>query len=107
MTWSGERRWSILAIALVLLAFAVRVYRLDADSLWFDEATTARNLALPFGQVIAEAQSLGHGPYYLLLRLLPNLERSEFSLRYPSVLWGVLGVAALGLVLPLRSDGFL
>ena len=95
MTWSGERRWSILAIALVLLAFAVRVYRLDADSLWFDEATTARNLALPFGQVIAEAQSLGHGPYYLLLRLLPNLERSEFSLRYPSVLWGVLGVAAI------------
>ena len=44
-------------------------------------------------QVITEV-SLGHVPYILLLRILPNLEQTEFSLRYPSVLFGTFGVAA-------------
>jgi len=94
-TRENEQKWFLLMLALILLAFAVRIHQLDAFSLWFDEASTARNLVIPFKQVVAEAQSLGHGPYYLLLKLFPHLEQSEFSLRYPSVLFGALGVAAI------------
>ena len=32
---------ALLVVALLLLAFALRVYRLDAQSLWYDEAVTA------------------------------------------------------------------
>ena len=90
--------WLAGLVALLLLSCWLRTYNLEDESLWFDEASTARNLIIPFSQVIGEAQSLGHGPYYLLLRLLPNLEATEFSLRYPSALFGVLGVAAVAAV---------
>ncbi len=93
-TPAGSRRYALLLV-LLLAAFLVRTHRLGADSLWFDEASTARNLAIPLDQILQEAQSLGHGPYYLLLRLFPDLERTEFSLRYPSALFGGLGVAGM------------
>ncbi len=94
MTQSTTKSLSHVALAVVLLAFVIRIHGLGGDSLWFDEATTARNLTIPFRQVIAEAR-LGHGPFYLLLKLLPHLQNTEFGLRYPSVLFGAVGVAAM------------
>jgi len=94
MMQSTTKPLSHVALAVALLAFVIRIHDLGADSLWFDEATTARNLTIPFQQVIAEAR-LGHGPFYLLLKLLPHLQYTEFSLRYPSVLFGAVGVATM------------
>ncbi|MGC9400106.1 MAG: hypothetical protein ACP5HM_13340 [Anaerolineae bacterium] len=86
-------------IALLLCAFLLRVWQLGAQSLWYDEAyiwwvTTdvswARMLALSAREIIPPA-------YYVLMRLwTPLAGVTEFALRFPSALLGMLGVAAGG-----------
>ena len=34
-------RYSLTLVLLILVAFALRVFRLDAQSLWYDEGVTA------------------------------------------------------------------
>lgn len=36
--------WWLLALAVVVLAFALRCYRLDAQSLWYDEGFSASQI---------------------------------------------------------------
>ncbi|MCB0085132.1 MAG: hypothetical protein KDE47_29530, partial [Caldilineaceae bacterium] len=38
---TSSNRQRLLLLALILVAFALRVYRLDAQSLWYDEGVTA------------------------------------------------------------------
>ena len=93
MTLSSRRHWP--ALALALLALAVRLYNLTYHSLWFDEAmsvywarsTTARILEVSMNLVEDRLPPL----YYLLLhywRLL--LGDGELAVRLPSVLLGTL-----------------
>jgi mannosyltransferase len=92
----SERRWLILPI--VALAFAVRLYRLDVQSLWFDESFSALVASQPFAMSIRAMleEGLHHSPlYYILLRPFAALGFSEFSLRFLSVVSGVLAVPLL------------
>jgi 4-amino-4-deoxy-L-arabinose transferase-like glycosyltransferase len=85
----------MVACLLSLLGFALRVFFLGQQSLWYDEA---------FSLAVAQAEppifwaallSDGvHPPgYYLLLRAsLALFGDSEFALRYPSALLGTLAV---------------
>ncbi len=92
-----KRRW--LPLALLLFAFALRAGDLGGPSLWYDEAyiwwvtttlTLREMLALSLREIIPPF-------YYLLMRgWIPLGGASEFALRYPSALLGVLGVAAAG-----------
>ncbi len=94
----GAFRW-IAGGALLGLAFALRVWKLGGPSLWYDEAylwwattqlTLPKMLALSVREVIPPL-------HYLLLRgWIPLAGASEFALRLPSALLGVVTVAAGG-----------
>ena len=92
----AERRWLILPI--VALAFVVRLYRLDVQSLWFDESLSALFSSEPFTLSVRAMleEGLHHSPlYYILLRPFAAFGFSEFSLRFLSVVLGVLAVPLL------------
>lgn len=90
---SPGRRLALLLI--VLLAFIVRVYHLDFQSLWRDEMDAIRfSMDSPRTLLSNFTRAGWNGPlYYLLLRpWLIVAGDSEFSLRFFSLLWGVLAV---------------
>ncbi len=82
-------------VLLLLLAFALRVYRLDGQSLWSDEGASAFMTGRAAGEIIEAAAGDIHPPlYYLLLRGWSTpTGTSEFALRFPSVCFGLLLVA--------------
>ncbi|MCQ3976346.1 MAG: hypothetical protein DPW09_23195 [Anaerolineae bacterium] len=89
------------------VAFLLRVPNLAGQSLWRDEVDAIRFSNWSFEQLLASLLREGHnGPlFFLLLRPWRTLAgNSEFALRYPSALLGVLAVP-LGYVLA-RQLGF-
>ncbi|MFQ6015959.1 MAG: glycosyltransferase family 39 protein [Anaerolineae bacterium] len=93
------RIWTWSAILLVLLlAFALRVYGLDGQSLWGDEGWSLEHAQGPLTSVLPSARSEGTMPplYYLLLHFWLLLTgRTEFALRFPSLFFGVLTVSLI------------
>ncbi|MDD5718567.1 MAG: glycosyltransferase family 39 protein [Candidatus Krumholzibacteria bacterium] len=87
-------------LLVTALALMLRLWRLDAMSLWIDEIFTwdlvAPGRGLRFGeQILAAYQGpLYHAAVWPLLRL----HESPFMLRLPAALAGVLAVPLLGLV---------
>lgn len=81
-------------LALLCLAFALRTYRLDFQSLWSDEGISLQRASLPPAAMLAE-MPVEHTPgYFLLLHGWRNLTGDQdFALRYLSVLASVLAVA--------------
>lgn len=80
---------------LILLAFGLRVYHLDYQSLWRDEMDALRFALFPLPRLLGTfAQQGWNGPlYFLLLRLwIMGTGQTEFALRFPSFLGGVLTV---------------
>ncbi len=92
-----------LPLALPLLAFALYTFRLDAQSLWYDEAVSARLASMPLPDLIRwTADDIQPPLYYLLLHGWTRLVgTSEWALRYLSAWWGVL-IVALGYTLARR-----
>ena len=84
-------------LAVIAAAFALRVYRLDAQSLWYDEGFSAHVALGDFRGIFAYAGMDPHPPlYHLLLWLWTHLAGgSEFALRFPSVIAGVTAVALM------------
>ncbi|MGQ9585101.1 MAG: glycosyltransferase family 39 protein [Anaerolineae bacterium] len=89
-----------MALVLCLLALALRLYRLDAQSLWYDEGVTAYLSTLSLPELTAwTADDIQPPFYYYLIWLWVRLAGAgEFALRFPSVLAGVLTVPALGML---------
>lgn len=98
---SGSRTRSVIALAVVLsLAFALRLYRLDHQSFWIDEVYQVQAASEPVSNlmqsVVLHAEG---GPLSLLLtHFALSAERPEWSARFPSVLFGTVGVLILYLV---------
>lgn len=93
---SISRAIRLTAFGLVLVAFFVRVVSLDYQSLWRDEVDVLRFSALPLSRLIEDLWKEGHnGPlYYLLMRpWLSAAGETEYGLRFPSAVLGVLAVA--------------
>lgn len=94
----GNRK--VLILSLILLAFALRVYQLDAKSIWFDESHSLNRASLGLLAIASGKQVWGemvirdrtHVPFYFfLLHFLIQLAGdSDFTLRFLSVLFGVL-----------------
>ncbi len=82
---------------LLLAAFALRVWNLGGPSLWYDEAYLWWVTRLPLGEMLSlSTRELIPPLSYLLLRVWqPLAGTSEFALRFPSVLFGLLALAAL------------
>lgn len=89
-----RRQLSLLII--LLLGFALRLYHLAHLSLWLDESHSifAAHLATP--RLLEFVASRSHPPlYFLQLRGWMVLGDGEFVVRFLSVVWGTLGIAAL------------
>ncbi|MCB9148698.1 MAG: glycosyltransferase family 39 protein [Caldilineaceae bacterium] len=94
---TSSNRQRLLLLALILVAFALRVYRLDAQSLWYDEGVTAEIAQRTLGNLTSwTARDIQPPLYYYLVWAWGRLAGwSEWSLRAPSVFSGVLIVPLL------------
>ncbi len=91
-----------LLLGAILVAFAVRLYRLGAESLWYDETVSVYLSRLPLSAMFAHTAGDIHPPgYYALLhawQLLtaPSLAHGlEFLYAFPSLVFGLLALPLL------------
>jgi mannosyltransferase len=92
-----EKRPFIPLIAILLLAFGLRLYKLDSQSLWWDELKTLERATLSLPDLLTDfINTRDQLPlYYLFMRGWVLLGNNSFILRLFSVMWGVLGSAAV------------
>ena len=81
-------RWT--ALIIVLVAFSLRAFHLDYQSLWSDEGISLLRAAQSLGELWRN-MPVEHVPgYFLLLHLwMRYTSESDFALRYLSLLPGV------------------
>ena len=82
-----------VALALTLVAFALRLFHLDAQSLWYDEAFSVVLAWNPLPQLLNRlATTDNHPPLHplLLAGWMPLAGDTEFAVRLPSALAGTL-----------------
>ena len=79
---------------LSLLAFALRVFRIEQQSLWYDEAFSVYLARFDLGEITARTAADIQPPlYYYLLHFWMTLAGdSEFAVRFLSLFFGVLTV---------------
>jgi uncharacterized membrane protein len=99
-------------LALVLLAFALRVYRMDAQSLWYDEGVTAQVASQGLVELTRWTADDIQPPlyYYMVAGWMRLAGRSEWALRFLSAFFSALTVPllyALGRLLFNRRAGLL
>ena len=85
-------------LAVVLAAFWLRVWLLDGQSLWGDEAISLGRASGSLQEVAQDARHEGTLPplyYYVLHFWIAAAGTTEFALRYPSALEGAAAVAVL------------
>ncbi|MEZ4868421.1 MAG: glycosyltransferase family 39 protein [Caldilineaceae bacterium] len=92
----------LLLLLALLAAFALRLYHLGAESLWYDETVSVALARQSIPALIAHTAGDIHPPgYYLLLHLWQGLTHPtlahglEFLFAWPSLFCGVLIVALL------------
>jgi len=87
-------------VAVAALAAALRWYRIDAQSLWYDEGISAHQLTRSFPEILRAAALDTHPPlYYWTLKAWGDaLGASELGLRSLSAASGLLGVVLTWLI---------
>ena len=90
LRWGGP--WLCLVFALG--GFGLRLFRLGAQSLWYDETVSAYLASQSIPQLISHTAGDIHPPgYYLMLHAWTRLAGStEFALAFPSLVFGVLAI---------------
>ncbi len=91
----SRRKWALLAI--ILAALALRLWCLDAQSLWWDEMVTVFRStsppALMWEDILRPRNQVPL--HYLLMRPWMALGHGAFWTRYISAWWGVLTIALI------------
>jgi mannosyltransferase len=95
LEYQSIRTWLHQGLGLmvvIMIALAFRMYRLSAQSLWLDEAWTvsAANRSLP--EILLYYSNIPPLHQVIVRLFIAILGTSEFSVRLPSVLAGVLSV---------------
>lgn len=87
-----KSEWSV--VGATLAGAALRLYQLGAPSLWSDETGTYFFASLPSRQALmAMLADAVHPPlFYYIERLVLTLTRSEFGLRWPAALAGIVAI---------------
>jgi hypothetical protein len=87
----------IAIIAIIILAFALRIYRLDHQSIWYDEGVSVYFASQNLKDLVAGVSTDNHPPlHFLALHFWLKLAgQSEFSVRFLSLISGVLSVPLL------------
>jgi mannosyltransferase len=88
-------RWHYGPLVLVLLAFGLYVLNLGVQGLWMDEVITVERSSLSLPGILSDLlDTRNHMPLYFLgMHLWLKGGTGEFWVRFPSVVWAVLGVA--------------
>jgi mannosyltransferase len=98
MTSAPSKYDGYVPLAIAWVAFGLRAYHLDYQSLWRDEVDVLRFATRPLIESAATVGTPGeNGPlFYLVLRpWLAAAGRTEFALRFPSACAGTLAVILL------------
>ena len=84
-------------LLVLLLAFGLRLNRLDAQSLWYDEAVSAQVAAKGLAELTRWTADDIQPPlyYYALAGWTRGAGNGEWALRFPSAAFGTLTVALL------------
>ncbi|MFC1976332.1 glycosyltransferase family 39 protein, partial [Chloroflexota bacterium] len=84
-----------IQLIIILTGFAVRLYKLGEQSLWYDETVSAFLASQPTLDLIAHTARDIHPPgYYLLLHFWAAVVgHTEFALAYFSLFFGILLIA--------------
>jgi len=94
-----SRRYRLAALVFVVLGWGLRLRNLGGPELWFDEAASHFIAARPPADILSYVASapFEHPPlYYLLLNVAMRfLGETEWALRFPSVLLGVVLLTGL------------
>jgi mannosyltransferase len=95
----------LFLLLILLLALTLRVFHLDTQSIWYDEGLSIQIAAQDPAQAIALSATTDHPPLHTLLLggWMRVAGESDFTVRYLSVLCGVL-VVALTYALGRRYD---
>jgi 4-amino-4-deoxy-L-arabinose transferase-like glycosyltransferase len=104
-TMSEERRFRLVAAAILVIAAAVRLFRLDHFSYWLDEILQAfwTHGSWPFFWKSLRFDAV-HPPLdYLIGKLVEESDPPDWGRKLPSVLWGVGTVASLGWLVARRA----
>jgi 4-amino-4-deoxy-L-arabinose transferase-like glycosyltransferase len=92
------KRSTGIILSLLLLAFALRVWNLSAQSIWWDEAFTWQTTSHGLANFVQMLLSGDRNPplYFVSVAVWGSLAGwSEFSLRFVSVIWSSVGLALL------------
>jgi len=69
MVRTRTAHWRVALVVILMAAFALRLFRLGAQSLWYDETVSVFLAGEPFADLIAHTAGDIHPPaYYLLLK---------------------------------------
>lgn len=90
-------KFIVISVLLLVLAFALRLYRLDGQSIWWDEGHSILMASAPVAEIATQPGMDVHPPgfFTLLHGWTALVGRSEFALRYLSVCFSLLSVALL------------
>ena len=90
----------VILFLLVLAVFALRVFHLATQSLWYDEAFSVYLAQMPLGEITARTAADIQPPlyYYLLHFWMLFAGSSEFAVRFLSLAFGMLTVPLLYVV---------
>src|SRR5438105_9636570 len=96
----------LLLLGILLLAFALRLYNVEGQSIWGDEAFSIFTAQQPIGNVLSSGADLHPPLYHLLLHFWLLLTgREALAVRFLSLAWSLLSVAAgYGLARLLTDD---
>lgn len=88
-----------ILLLITALGFVLRIYQLGYESLWLDEATTHLTSSSTLSQIFHATSGDVHPPlYYYLVHFFLLGNESEFMLRLPSMILGVLSIPLLYLL---------
>ena len=100
--WLGAHGFALALCTTVLVPSALRVYKLDYQSLWSDEifSLMITDPTLPFSQFWDRVLADTHPPIYYLVVRWSSLAfgQSELTARAPSALFGVLTLCAVAIL---------
>ena len=91
----NQKNTTILLGIILAVGFFLRLFELGAESLWLDEGVTVYYARLSLADIFSRFSSEEFNPplYYSLIHLWIRIAGdSEFAVRLPSVLFGVLSI---------------
>lgn len=82
-----------LSVLLAFLALALRLYGLSDKPFWYDEIITLERASLPLAELVIDALRNNHFPtYFWLVGPFASADLAEWTLRFPSAVFGAVGV---------------